>query len=68
MEADLLTILIIVTMGSCFGTMAWLLIGYLARTQKPDWADMTRREKSTNIALVLFFSIAIIAALFWYIS
>jgi hypothetical protein len=59
-------ILMILALGSFFGTAIGLAIGFLARQQKPVWGLMTRKEKIINIALVLFFSGACIAGLTVY--
>jgi hypothetical protein len=47
------------------GTAIGLVLGYLAGWQKPRWADMTRREKTKNILLVLACSALLIAGLAW---
>lgn len=59
-------ILMILALGSFFGTALGLAIGFLARRQKPDWGLMTRKDKIINIALVLFFSAACMAGLAVY--
>jgi hypothetical protein len=52
MAADLLTILIILSLGLFTGTGTGLLIGCLLKTQKRQWHEMTRRELLINAALV----------------
>jgi hypothetical protein len=47
------------------GTAIGLFIGYLAKTQRSCWGDMTGREKAINIALVATCSLICIAALAW---
>ena len=59
-------ILMILALGSFFGTALGLGIGFLARRQKPDWGLMTGKEKTISIALVLFFSAACMAGLAVY--
>jgi hypothetical protein len=66
MAVDTLTILIVVTLGAFTGTCVGLLIGYFAKKQQRDWADMSKNEKLTNIALILGGSGICIAALAWY--
>jgi membrane protein YqaA with SNARE-associated domain len=66
MAVDTLTILIVFTLGAFTGTCVGLIIGYFAKKQQRDWADMTRNEKLTNTALVLGCSAIFIAALAWY--
>ena len=59
-------ILMILALGSFFGTAIGLAIGFIGRRQKPGWGLMTRKEKIINIALVLFFSAACMAGLVVY--
>lgn len=66
MTADLLTVLIIISLGAFFGTVLGLSIGHLGRIQKRDWSDMSRRERLINAALVVGGSIVCIAGLAWY--
>jgi hypothetical protein len=66
MAADLLTILIVVSLGLFTGTGAGLIIGYCAKKQKPDWRDLSRTEVLTNLALVVICSGICIAGLAWY--
>jgi len=68
MTADLLTVLIIITVGAFFGTVLGLFIGYLGKTQKKDWSAMSRRAIAINAALVLGCSALCIAGLVWYVS
>lgn len=67
MAADVLTVLIIVSLGAFAGTAAGLLIGFLAGKQKKDWAEMDRNEKLINLALVIACSAICIASLAWYV-
>jgi hypothetical protein len=66
MAADILTALIVVTLGAFTGTAAGLLVGYCAKTQGRDWAVMSQKDKRTNIALVIVCSVTCIAGLAWY--
>jgi len=66
MSASLFEILMAVGLGSLFGTGIGLFIGFVAGQQKCEWSAMTRKEKRINIALMLFFSMACIAGLAWY--
>ncbi|MFA6333138.1 MAG: hypothetical protein WCX22_09305 [Methanoregula sp.] len=59
-------LLMILALGILAGTIAGLIIGYAAKCQKPQWSQMTPKEKTTNIALVLFFSAVFCAALAGY--
>jgi hypothetical protein len=59
-------ILMILALGTFFGTALGLAVGFLARQQKPVWGLMTGKEKIINIALVLFFSAVCIAGLAVY--
>lgn len=66
MTADLLTVLIVITLGAFSGTVLGLLIGYFAKTQKSDWAAMSRRAIAINAALVLGCSALCITGLALY--
>jgi hypothetical protein len=66
MAADLLTILIILSLGLFTGTGIGLLIGFLLKTQPRDWHAMTRRQLLVNAALVLACSAICIGSLAWY--
>ncbi|MFA4877823.1 MAG: hypothetical protein WC586_10440 [Methanoregula sp.] len=67
MTGTLFEILMVIALGTLGGTCFGLLIGYCARLQKPDWFQMTRRERALNCALVLVCSAACIAELAWYV-
>ncbi len=66
MSADLLSILIVVSLGLFFGTGAGLLLGYLLKVQERDWRRMSRRQILINAGLILVCSAGIITALAWY--
>ncbi len=66
MSASLFEILMAVGLGALLGTGIGLFIGFVAGHQKREWSAMTRKEKTINITLVLFFSVAGIAGLAWY--
>jgi hypothetical protein len=59
-------ILMVVSLSVLAGACIGLAIGFLARRQQSAWGDMTRKEKTVNIALVLLFSIICTAGLAWY--
>jgi hypothetical protein len=66
MTADMLTILIVVSLGLFTGTSVGLIIGYCAKKQKPNWQDMSRNEILANLALVITCSAICIGGLAWY--
>ncbi|HII99140.1 MAG TPA: hypothetical protein HA272_07810 [Methanoregula sp.] len=66
MSADLLSILIILALGVFSGTILGLLIGYLAKQQKPDWQAMTGRQKLVNALLILGCSALCVSGIAWY--
>jgi hypothetical protein len=59
-------ILMVVSLGTLAGACIGITIGFLARRQQPVWGEMSRKEKTINIALVVLFSIACTAGLAWY--
>jgi LytS/YehU family sensor histidine kinase len=67
MSGTLFEILMVITLGLLGGTCFGLLIGYLAGLHKPDWHQMTSRQKSLSCALVAVCSVACIAELAWYV-
>jgi hypothetical protein len=67
MSGTLFEILMVIALGILGGTCFGLLIGYIARLQKPEWSQMTSRQKSLTCALVIVFSGACIAELAWYV-
>jgi len=52
-NADVLSVLIVVSLGLIFGTMLGLLTGYLAKQQGGDTNALTIRQKRINAALVI---------------
>ena len=48
------------------GFGAGLIIGYLAKQHKKEWALMSPREKGISIALVIVCSLVAIAGFAWY--
>jgi hypothetical protein len=66
MSASLFEILMAVALGALAGTAIGLFIGFVAKQQKSEWSAMTRKERTINIALVLFFSAVCSAGLAWY--
>jgi hypothetical protein len=65
MITDFLSLAMVTVIGLMAGTAIGLFIGYLAKTQRSCWGDMTGREKAINIALVATCSLICIAALAW---
>jgi len=65
MSNSLFAIAMVVLIGLLSGIVVGLLIGFLAKKQRPLWSDMTRTEKWINILLVGIFSAIFIAALAW---
>ncbi|MDD1702828.1 MAG: hypothetical protein LUQ31_07630 [Methanoregula sp.] len=55
----------VVVIGLMAGSAIGLVIGYIAKQQRPCWTDMTRRQKAINIALVLVCSAICVAGLAW---
>lgn len=66
MSADLLSILIVLSLGVFSGTIIGLLIGYLAHQQEPDWQGMTSRQLRVNALLILGCSALCVAGIAWY--
>jgi fructose-specific phosphotransferase system IIC component len=67
MTATLLDILMILALGVLAGTGTGLLIGFIARKQKRDWALMQKKDKISTILLILVCSATITAVLAWYV-
>ena len=65
MSNSLFAIAMVVLIGLLSGIVVALLIGFLAKKQRPLWSDMTRTEKWINILLVGVCSAIFIAALAW---
>jgi len=65
MYTDFLSVGMVTVVGLMAGTAIGLFVGYLAKLQKARWTDMTGREKSLNIALVVVCSVICIAVLGW---
>lgn len=68
MSMNVFEILMAIGLGAIAGTAIGLFIGFMAKQQKSEWSCMTRREKTINLGLVLFFSAVCIAALAWYMN
>jgi membrane protein YqaA with SNARE-associated domain len=66
MSASVFDMLMAVALGSLAGTIIGLCIGFAAKQQKTEWSAMTRKEKTINGVLVLFFSGVCTAGLAWY--
>lgn len=65
MSTDFLSLAMVTLIGLMAGTAIGLFIGYLMKIQRPNWTDMTVREKAANIALIVVCSLICIAALAW---
>lgn len=66
MSASIFEILMTVALGALAGTGIGLFIGFVTKQQRSEWSAMTRKEKSINALLVLFFSLVCISGLAWY--
>lgn len=66
MSASIFECLMAVGLGTIAGTGIGLLIGFVTKQQKSGWSVMTRKEKTINIALVLFFSAVCSTGIAWY--
>ncbi|MGB9175821.1 MAG: hypothetical protein WCB46_03685 [Methanoregula sp.] len=67
MTATLFDILMILSLGVLAGSGTGLLIGFIARKQKRDWAAMEKKDKITAILLIFLCSSVVMAALAWYL-
>ena len=67
MTATLLEILMILSLGILAGTGTGLLIGFIAGKQKYDWSAMEKKDKITNVLLILVCSVFFMAVLAWYL-
>lgn len=67
MTATLLDFLMIPALGVLAGSGTGLLIGFITGKQKRDWTAMQKKDKITNILLVLACSAIFIAVLAWYV-
>jgi hypothetical protein len=67
MTSTLFEILMILSLGILAGCAVGLLIGFVARKQKREWAAMEKKDKITTILLIFLCSSAFIAALAWYL-
>jgi hypothetical protein len=67
MTATLLDFLMILALGVLAGTGTGLLIGFITGKQMRDWASMQKKDKITNILLVLAGAAIFIAVLAWYV-
>lgn len=66
MSGNLFDILMVTALGVLAGTGAGLLIGFLARKQKPEWSAMTRKEQTINIGLVIVFCVICTTVIGYY--
>jgi hypothetical protein len=63
MNASLLAVLMVISVGAMIGACTGLCIGFVLKKQKPFWSDMTGKEKMLNVALVAACSVISIAGL-----
>jgi heme/copper-type cytochrome/quinol oxidase subunit 2 len=66
MNGDLLTILIVLSLGIFLGTVIGLSVFYLAGYRQREWQAMTGGEKITGATLALGCSALCCAGLAWY--
>lgn len=67
MDATLMDILMILSLGILAGTGTGLFAGFIARKQKRTWAEMDAKDKKLNIAFIIVFSIFFCSLLAWYL-
>jgi NhaP-type Na+/H+ or K+/H+ antiporter len=67
MTATLFDVLMILSLGILAGCGTGLLIGFITRKQKRNWAAMEKKDKITAILLIFLCSSVVIAALAWYL-
>jgi heme/copper-type cytochrome/quinol oxidase subunit 2 len=67
MNATLLDLLMILSLGILAGTVTGLVIGFAVKKQKRDWSAMTAKDKTTTVLLILACSSIAVAALSWYL-
>jgi hypothetical protein len=63
----LLEYLMILSLGILAGSGIGLFIGFVTGKQKREWASMEKKDKVTNLLLVLVSSVIFIAVLAWYL-
>ncbi|MFA5221246.1 MAG: hypothetical protein WC391_03045 [Methanoregula sp.] len=56
----------VILIGLLMGTGIGLSLGFLLGKQKPDWSNMSLRDKKFNVTLVSVCSVIAIAGLAWY--
>ena len=66
MFANTFEILMMVALGTLAGTGIGLLIGFVAKKQKNEWSEMTRKEHAISLGLVCVFCGICIAGLGYY--
>jgi NhaP-type Na+/H+ or K+/H+ antiporter len=67
MTATLLDFLMILALGILAGTGTGVLIGFIARKQKREWALMEKNDRIITLLLILACSSAIMALLAGYV-
>ena len=66
MSGNAFEILMVIALGVLAGTGIGLLIGFFLKKQKGEWSDMTRKDQTFTIALVIVFCVICIAGLAYY--
>jgi len=66
MSGNAFEILMVIALGVPAGTGIGLLIGFFLKKQKGEWSDMTRKDQTFTIALVIVFCVICIAGLAYY--
>jgi ABC-type antimicrobial peptide transport system permease subunit len=66
MSGNAFEILMVIALGVLAGTGIGLLIGFFLKKQKGEWSEMTRKEQTFTIALVIVFCVICIAGLAYY--
>jgi hypothetical protein len=66
MSTDAFSIGMVILIGLLMGTGFGLPLGFLLGKQKPNWSDMSPKDKKFNIVLVTVCSLIAIAGLAWY--
>jgi hypothetical protein len=67
MTGTLLEYLMILSLGILAGTGTGLFIGFIAGKQERDWTSMGKKDKITNLLLILVCSAIFMALLAWYL-
>jgi ABC-type antimicrobial peptide transport system permease subunit len=66
MNANMFEILMMVALGILAGTGIGLFIGFVAKKQKSEWSEMTRKEHNFSVILIIVFCAICITGLGYY--